>query len=120
MKRMAAGMLAIVAMLALVACGGGNEQPAAPAAPATTGAAPAGGEAAAPAGTNAALNFTLVNATGYDIKDVPPALRVQVDYIKVGKFDKAQICSTRRYVGSRNQCFFRTLRSPFALEEIPG
>lgn len=70
--------------------------------------------------TAALSDFDLAVYTGYDIKDVPPALRVQVDYIKVGKFDKAQICSTRRYVGSRNQCFFRTLRSPFALEEIPG
>ena len=69
MKRILAGMLALAAMLALLACGG-NDQPAAPAAPAATGAAPAGGEAAAPAGTNAALNFTLVNATGYDIKEL--------------------------------------------------
>ena len=68
MKQLATVGLAIMALVAILACGGGSET-AAPAAPAAPAAAPAA-DAAAPAGTNATLNFTLVNATGYDIKEL--------------------------------------------------
>ena len=68
--------------------------------------------------TAALSEFDLTVYTGYDLQDVPQALRMQVDYLKVGKFDNAQSCSTRRFVGSKNQRFLRVSRSASFVEEI--
>lgn len=70
MKKVLVCTTACLALLVATACGGSKPAPAPAPAPAPTAPAPAPTDAAAPAGTNAELNFTLVNATGYDIKEL--------------------------------------------------
>lgn len=50
-------------------------------------------------------DFNIVLYTGSELEDVPRELLCQLDYIKVGKYEKDKSCTTIDYVGSENQQF---------------
>ena len=63
-------------------------------------------------------DFDLTVYTGYELDKVPPFLRMRIDYLKVGKFENSLKCSTKCFVGSKNQRFLRTFRNPYLVEEF--
>ena len=50
-------------------------------------------------------NFNICLYTGYELEDVPEELLEQLDYIKVGRYEKDKRCTTIDYIGSTNQRF---------------
>ena len=52
-------------------------------------------------------NFNVALYTGHEIENVPHELLQELDFIKVGKYDKEKHCTTVDYIGSTNQKFFK-------------
>ena len=50
-------------------------------------------------------DFNIVLYTGYELDDIPKEFLENIEYIKVGKFDKNKHSTTMDYLGSSNQRF---------------
>ena len=50
-------------------------------------------------------DFNLVLYTGFEFEEVPTELLGHLDYIKVGKYEESNRCTTVDYLGSTNQRF---------------
>ena len=56
-------------------------------------------------------NFNIVLYTGYELEEVNNEILKQLDYIKVGRYEKDKRCTTVDYIGSTNQRFIDLKRN---------